>query len=132
MKRSLIEIYALAVCFICVVSGAVSFGVGVYDLVQVSAPGMTLPGWEYSRHQSNDNFAAGRRMEEGGRPLPEDEGELTRLREQSYRIALEAHRRDAQQSLVVVAITLAIQGLLFALHWRIARRSRAAAAGSPS
>ena len=42
MKKSMIEIYALAVCFVCIASGGIVLGVGVYDVIQVAAPEMTL------------------------------------------------------------------------------------------
>ena len=130
MKKSMIEIYALAVCFVCIASGGIVLGVGVYDVIQVAAPEMTLSGSQYARHQSNDNFVNfqppwppnGRRQQ-----FPEDEQELSRLREESYRIEIAMERRDAGQSLVMVVIALVIQALLFVIHWKLSRRARTAA-----
>ena len=129
MKKSMIEIYALAVCFVCIASGGIVLGVGVYDVIQIAAPEMTLSGSQYARHQSNDNFVNFRPPwpPNGRRQFPEDEQELTRLREESYRIEIATERRSARQSFVMVVIALVIQALLFVIHWKLSRRARAVA-----
>lgn len=127
MKKSILEIYAFAVCFSTIVCFVVALGVGVYDVVQIVNPEFTLNSREYSRHQSNDAFWDSHRdrweSREKERPRP-PEHELTKQREESYQQALRSEKRDASQSLVKVAIVMLIDGLVFMIHWRVARRAR--------
>jgi hypothetical protein len=127
VKKSLLEIYALAVCFSTIVCFVIALGIGVYDVVQIANPEFTLNSHEYSRHQSNDTFWDSRRYSwetrEKERPrLPENE--LTKQREESYQQALRSEQRDAFQSLTQVAIVILIDVIVFMIHWRLARRAR--------
>ena len=56
MKRSFVEIYGLAVCFVTLLCFVIALGVGIYDLLQAAFPEFTLNAYEYERHQSNDSF----------------------------------------------------------------------------
>ncbi len=56
MKKSRLELYALAVCFIIVVCFVVAIGVAIYDIVKITAPEFTLSSYEYRRHQNNAEF----------------------------------------------------------------------------
>ena len=51
-----LEIYGLSACFVSLLCFVVSFGIGLYDLVQVAGPAFTLNAHEHERHQSNDRF----------------------------------------------------------------------------
>ena len=55
MDRSF-RIYLLAVCFVSVVCVAVTAGIGLYSLIKVIAPELTLDTHSYNSHQSLDNF----------------------------------------------------------------------------
>ena len=55
MDRSF-KIYLLAVCFVSVVCVAIMAGVGLYSLLKVAAPELTLDTHSYNAHQSLDNF----------------------------------------------------------------------------
>ena len=118
--RSLVQVYALAVCFATLMCLVVALGVGLYDLVQIAAPDFTLA--YYQPYESDAAFA---------RVYPDEanraNNELTQLREQTLADALRAERRAAMQSLVFVAIILAIDLIVFGVHWRIAKRERPAA-----
>ena len=47
MKKSILEIYALAVCFLALVCFVIALGLGVYDLIQIANPGFTINAYEY-------------------------------------------------------------------------------------
>ena len=134
MKKSFVEIYGLAVCFVTLLCFVIALGVGIYDLVQVAFPEFTLNAYEYERHQSNDSFRNAPpvfrsvpRIAEAV-PIPEDtEDEITRQREDSYRSVLRFERRRAGQSLVMVGIVMLIDVLVFLPHWILARRARVSA-----
>ena len=124
MKKSFVEIYGLAVCFVTLLCFVIALGVGIYDLLQVAFPEFTLNAYEYERHQSNDSFRNAPpvfrsvpRIAEAV-PIPEaTEDAITRQREDSYRSVLRFERRRAGQSLVMVGIVMLIDVLVFLPHW---------------
>ncbi len=134
MKKSILEIYALAVCFVVLVCFVIALGIGVYDLIQIANPEFTINAHEYERHQSNEAFrgplggrvlfgvAPGIPMESTERP----EEEVTQQREESYKAALRSEQRRGIQSLIRIVIVLVINVLVFVPHWLLARRTRAA------
>ena len=132
MKKPILEIYALAVCFVTLVCFVIALGIGVYDLIQIANPEFTINAYEYERHQSNEAFRRSPRIQLRGvasgvpiEPTEPSEEELTSQREESYQAALRSERRQAGQSLTMIAIVLVIDVLVFLPHWLLARRRRA-------
>ena len=126
MKKSILEIYALAVCFATIVCFVVAFGIALYDVIQISKPEFTLSSHVYNRHQNNDAFwnSCGQydsKEKDKKRPA---ENELTKSRMESYQQALQSERRDAFQGITQATIIILIDVLFFVVHWRIARRAR--------
>ena len=117
MRTPAIQVYALAVCFCTLVCFVIALGVGLYDVVQITAPQFTLQQWYSHVYGSNEQFVATYPDKKG---LPADE--IKRLREQASGDALTGERRAAEQSEVFVLIILAIDSAVFAVHWRIAQR----------
>ena len=149
MKKSILEVYALAVCFVALVCFVIALGIGVYDLIQIAHPVFTINAYQYDRHQSNEAFrrfpglsgmvgpghlafgsggATGEVVIEPGIPIepttPAAEEEVTRQREESYQAALRSERRRGMQSFLRVVIILVIDVLVFVPHWFLARRIR--------
>lgn len=126
MKRTLVEVYALAICFVTLVCFLVSLGIGIYDLIQIMNPKFTISSYQYDRHQSNEAF-----LERWPKEKPRPGGEeLTRLREESYQATLRSEKRGAVQSLTQVLIIIFIDIVVFVVHWYMAKRLRAAADAS--
>ncbi len=135
MKKSVLEMYALAVCFVTLLCFVIALGIGSYNLIRVVNPEFTINAYEYERHQSNGAFRGFPGMEllrntrglAPARPAeisePSDE-ELTRQREQSYQNVLNAEQRRGTQSLTMVGIVIFIDSLMFAIHWLLARKAR--------
>ena len=124
IKRTLLEFYAFAVCFLNVLIGSIALGIIIYAMTSIAAPELTLPGWEHSRYQSNDEFIATRPDTES---LSEklknmSEQEITEARETAYRIALKGEQREGLQDIVRYSIVLLIQIVLFMVHWKLAKR----------
>jgi len=136
MKKSILEIYALAVCFVALVCFVIALGIGVYDLIQITNPEFTINVYEYERHQSNEAFegvrgspgralrgiAPGIPVEPTERPAEE----ITQQREESYQAALRSERRRGMQSLIRIVIIVVIDVLVFVPHWLLFRRTRVA------
>lgn len=124
MRRSVIQIYALAVCFTTLMCLVVSLGIGLYDGVRIAFPAFTLSGWQV--YESNSQYVV---FWPDKKDLPDEQ--ITNLREVAYRDALAGERHGATQSLVFITIILAIDIVAYLAHWRIARR-RADKPGQPN
>jgi hypothetical protein len=121
MKRSLVEVYALAVCFVTLVCFVIALGIGIYDIIQIVNPEFTLSSYTYDRHLSNEAFLKNWPED---KPRPQGE-ELTRLRKESYQAALRSEKRSAIQSLTMVFIVILVDLVVYIIHWYVARRARA-------
>lgn len=129
MKKSILEIYALAVCLFALACFVVSFGIAAYSAVSVANPAFTLRADEYSRLQTNDEFwtacSPGKPCEaDAKKPERPSETVLTRQREEAYGRALNIEQRDGLQTLVKCLIVMLIDCVVFGLHWVAARRAR--------
>jgi len=130
MKKTILEIYALAVCFATIVCFVVALGFLVYDVAQIINPEFTLGSYEHEQHASNDAFWNSHIMpadpwEDRAKERPRPpEHELTKQREESHRQSLRYEQRNASQSLVQSTIIILIDSIVFMMHWRVARRAR--------
>lgn len=124
MKKSILEIYALAVCFVTVVCAVVSLGIGIYDILEITNPEFTLPSYQYERHQTNAAFFRQDCGNEGKEGESLSEEEKTKRRLESLEVALKAEKRDGVQSIVKVLIVLIVDSIAFIIHWWVARRAR--------
>ncbi len=150
-KMNVLQFYAAAVCFFSAIVVTITGGGGVYDLVQLAAPSIGVPGSSYEAHQNNAAFAhwyvrrhrdnrdylppsvreemreRGIDVEDfapagGDLKLPEDEAELTQLRQQSFASLLAANQHNAVRDFVREIIVLLIAGPLFWVHWRLLKK----------
>jgi hypothetical protein len=134
LKKSILEIYALAVCFFTVVCFVVALGIAAYSMLAIAKPEFTIDSWQYLRHQTNDAYWNGH---SGGGPYfgPSEknrerpsEPELTKEREESFARSLSNEQRSGSQTLVKCLIVMLIDATVFVLHWRVSWRARASAA----
>lgn len=125
MGKSLLQVYALTVCFATLMCLVVALGIGIYDVVQVASPGFTVQ--EHMLWQSDEHFLLYHPDKKG---LPPDE--LKSLREQHRQAAMETERRGALQSLVFMGIIIAIDVAVYAVHWTMACRFDPTIAASTS
>ncbi len=133
MKKTLLEIYALLICFGAVVCFSIWIGIGTYSLVGVFSPELTVNSWVYEKHQSNDRFWKGKSDlanpflgREKTTKVPERpiEDILTKNRLESYQQALKIEVRDNKQTLLQTVIIIVICMLLFFAHWRLAKSTK--------
>jgi hypothetical protein len=132
VKKSMLEIYALAVCFVTVVCFVVSLGMALYAAVGIASPEFTMSSWTYAQYQTNDAFwnSRGNRScssEEKPKERPND-AELSKQREVAFASAVLSERRESTQTVVKTAIVMLIDLVVFLFHWHIAKRARASAA----
>ena len=95
-------------------------GVGLYDILEMSNPEMTIKSYQYQKHQSNEAFTRNwsKKKEKGSK------SEITEIREKSYSVALKAEQRDAIQSFIRVLIIMLIDVIIFLIHWRLGKYAR--------
>ena len=116
MGRSLVQLYALTVCFFTLMCLVIVLGLGIYDVVRIVRPDFTVQ--DDMLWQSNELY---RTYRQDKKDLPD--AEITALREQGRRAAVDAERRGAEQRLVFLGIILGIDIVVYAIHWRIARKA---------
>lgn len=133
MKKTILEIYALAVCFVTLTCFVIALGIAVYSAIAIAKPDFTISSWQYTTHLTNDAFwnggCAGRQYcgpQEKNVERP-TESELTKQREETYRRILASEQRDSSQTLVKCIIVMLIDVGAFLLHWFLAKRARASA-----
>jgi len=129
MKKSILEIYALAVCFLGIISIVVSLGIGIYNIVEIIYPEFAVDQWQYEQHSSNDKFWQNHPKryppELNGKALQKpSEEELTKMRTESYDLVIKNQQRNSIQSLVQSLIFLIISSIFFVLHWKLFRKSQ--------
>ena len=139
------RIYALAVCFASILCVAISTGIGLYDVVQITFPKLTMDSYLYQNLQSNDayrqshlypmrNIGSGFIVEGRGisraasmsNPSNDEEPlsneEVSERRQQQLTIAIDNVRHDAIRSLLQILVILLVSIPLFIIHWRFAQK----------
>lgn len=120
MRRSLLEIYALTVCFASVMFLIVTVAMCLNEGVRMAAPSATVSGWTYERSLSDEAFLSTWPKE---RPHP-DASTLPRLRSEAFRSALDSERHDGLKSFLQSLMYTIVASVVFCLHWTLARRER--------
>ena len=128
MKKTILEVYALAVCFVTVTCFVVCLGIAGYSLVEIAKPDFTMTSYQFDQFQSNDAYwkDCGRKYcsdDEKKRSRP-SEDELTKQRSEAFAQALVSEQRNGSQSLVKTLIVMFVDSLAFLAHWVIAKRAR--------
>lgn len=120
MKKSILEIYALLVCFVAVITLFVNIGITIYSVIGVNAPDITMSAYDYERYQSNDVYWHRKniRLEDNQKPKRPAEPVLTQKRLKSYAVSLRIEVRNNWQSILQSSIVFLLSALLFFLHWR--------------
>jgi len=128
MKKSVLEIYSLAVCFIGVVALVISLGTGIFSSLAIMFPDFTIDQWQYEQHQTNEKYWENHpnryppELKGEMREKPSDE-KLTKMRNESYEIVLKSEQRNGAQTLVNSVIFFIISTFVFFIHWRIFKKS---------
>ena len=126
MKRTLIEIYALAVCFFTVVCLIIVLGIASWDLVQATNPEFTINAKTYEDHLDNDSYLNRSCYEckeklDTEKALPADQ--VAKERKESWQRSLDREVRSATQSFFQLLIIIILDIIIFSLHWFIVNRN---------
>jgi len=118
-----VSLAALAGTIVCVLGG-------LYAVIEVATPDLTMKDYAWAYHQTNDRYwqMAGLRHDSNtGRAEPDarpPEDELTRRRLESFEVERGTVRREGWVALLMFATGLAISVAMFRVHWRLARAFR--------
>ncbi|WP_163832763.1 hypothetical protein [Spartinivicinus ruber] len=129
MKKTILEIYALAVSFFTLACLAITSSVLIWDLVEISQPELTMSSYQYKCHHSDQDYkdCFSDRPEYTREKNPEvfpTDAKLTAKRTTSYQRELKAEQRDGLQSMIQSIIVIVISIIIFLIHWQLAKRSR--------
>jgi hypothetical protein len=129
LKKSILEIYALAVCFFTVACFVITLGLALYAIVGVANPSFTMNSYQYMQFQTNDAFlrGCGIGLCQGARKdaeEPPSEADVTKGREEAYSRALSNETRESEQTLLKFFLILVVDSGVFAGHWVMAQRAR--------
>lgn len=128
MKKNLIEIYALAVCFVTVACFVVTLGLALWDIVEFTVPEFTIAQNKYEPYQSEEaylNYISRQYPYTGKDAVPLPSGKkLTELRNENYKSVLSAEKRDALQGFVQKLFIMIVDAITFLIHWKIAGKAR--------
>lgn len=126
MKRTALEIYALAVCFVCVFAIVANVAQAVYAIFEINSPEITTRrDFETRATLSNDSYwkwvgPSGDKTVTV-RP-PEDELTKRRLELRAERLSEESN--EGKGHLVSSLIYIFCLAIVLAFHWVLAKRAR--------
>ena len=124
MKKSILEVYALLVCFVTLCCFVISLGIGLYDAIEIVNPEFTISAFEFERHQTNEAYLKSTsKYDENVKDLTEDA--IKEKREHSYNLELKSEKREGFQSLIQVLIIMLLDIVVFLVHWKLAKHARA-------
>ena len=130
MKRNVLEIYALAVCFFNVACFVIVLGMAVWNVVSIAVPQFTMSNYQWQQYQSDETYSKQLLM---GHSCNKDyvapTGKaLTDARVKALSEALASQRHGDISSLIHNIIILLINIVVFLAHWKLASRARQSAA----
>lgn len=127
MKKTLVELYALTVCFGAMGFVAVHSAQGLYDVVCIVAPRTTLSGYVLWSYETNERFLESWRRNHKDEPAPDD-AHVTELRLEEMAAEIRSQKQDRTQDLVKSLCFIVVNLSVFGIHWRIAKKQRNAQA----
>ncbi len=152
MKKTLLETYALAVCFASMICISISSGVILYDVVEINYPEVTIESYMLDMsfpppppmmmHNSGSETASAVNVDAlppevlnpapptvlGGKLFTDQvvtelsEQEISDRKQKRIEKVLKNEQNDAKRSLIRVFIILLVSCVVFLIHWRLAKR----------
>lgn len=128
MKKSFLEIYALAVCFVTLICFAAGMGIALKNTVRLFKPDFTIASETYFKHQSDSAYIESFiHLWDPEKPeTKRDPAAVTAERKSSYARVLDTEKREGLQTLIDALIIILIDIGIFGFHWRLARRTQTA------
>lgn len=131
MSKRLLEIYALAVCFVSVGCLSIVSGLLIYTLIEIAFPSMIVPPpipppiIEY--HQSGTNIVPAVPVPSeptasiGAESTAQNNKAFLKRQKQFQLLEIERMKKESISSVVRNTVILFIAAIVFWIHWRIAK-----------
>jgi hypothetical protein len=126
MKRTALEIYALAVCFFTVACFVIVLGVAIWNVVSIAVPQFTMSNYQWSQFRSDDAYSQRLVNTHGCKQnyAPPTGQALTEARVKALNDEIASEQHGAVTELVHNLIILLIDVLVFLPHWKLGARAR--------
>ena len=123
MKKTILEVYAMAVCFFAVIVITISLSSVIYKAVGSISPEITMKSNTYEKYLTNENFKSRKGCsKEEAESL--SEAEITAKREAAYTVELRAEKRKNLQDVLESSTYIFVATIVFVIHMMIAKGSR--------
>lgn len=131
MKRTILEIYAMTVCFVAVMVFGGYACSAVYHAAQYIMPRVLMSQYDYTRYISNEAFCNSgyntcfdNSIDESKPKVRLSEEVITKKREGGQAAAIDGVQHEAVVSLVWALIFIPISIIVFLIHWGLGRKAR--------
>lgn len=138
MKKSWLEFYALAVCFVTLICLVITSGIMINSLIGIVNPEFSMPSYEYKKFSTNEIYLESKSNDYRNQCYSDKadhcketnpytrmaEVDATKLREKDKNLAIGMERRDHLQTLIHAGIVLLIATLVLIMHICIVRKER--------
>jgi len=127
LKKTILEIYALAVCFFAVACFVIVLGMTLWSIAKYSSPEFTMMSYTCEIYESDESYKehlvdTKKHRDENYEP-PVGEA-LTQKRKEAWSQIIRSEKHDSLLEIVQYSITLLVDFLVFVAHWVLAKRSR--------
>jgi len=119
--------YVNAVCLICIVTGAIFLGGGIWGVVRIYYPELTVRSKTWSKVATIESFKAEPKRRKGLDELSDEE--IAKRWQIEKDATIKEEKREGIRDIFQMAICLIIVVPLFGVHWRLAKRLRVAGGG---
>lgn len=117
------KFYVYAVCFICIVTGAIFLGTGIWGAARIYYPEMTVRPRTWNKVATIESFKAGPKKRKGLDKLSDEE--IAKRWQVEKDATIKEENREGIRDIFQMVICLIIVAPLFGIHWRLAKRLRA-------
>jgi len=124
MKKTILEIYALSICFIATIFLIFHLSEGLYNFIGVVSPDLTMSSYKYEYHQSNERYKNHCCKKNKKSETEKSEAEITKLRTENYKIELRSEARSCLQKITKNIIYILLAGMLLFVHWKLSKNAR--------
>jgi hypothetical protein len=123
MKKTILEVYAMTVCFFAVIVITISLSTVIYNAVGSINPELSIRSHTYEKHLNNENFKSMKGCsKEEAESLSEDE--ITAKRVAAYTVELRTEKRKKLQNVLESSTYTFVATIVFLIHMMIAKGSR--------
>ena len=122
MKKTILEIYALATCFIALIFLIINISEGAYNTIGLIKPDLTMSSYTYDYLQTDERYR--KNIERNDKTSSKTDEEISRLRLEAYDIEIKSEARSRFQKIIKNIIYILIAGIVLLIHWKLSKSAR--------